>query len=461
MMQHWVFGWVASALACALAGTLVASLLAWVPGLHVYSVAGLVLLLLPRLEARGVGALPPPDGPYPPGMAMVLLGMVVGYAVNSTIPSLFFAAPDESSAWIVLPGQRYMMRGRGHEAALLAGIGSLGGLAALVALAPFVTSVLSPIRQVLQPHLHWLLGLVALFVLLSEWPRGEGRGATALARLWDGWRSLIAGLLTFALSGLLGLILAYRPLIPVQASYQGLMPAFVGLFAVPWLALTVVSRARETRARIPRQPVCTSVGVTPASAALGIGTGVLGGLLAAFFPVVTGGIGGLIAGHATAQRDDRVFLVSQGACKVVYYAGALLFYFAPALHLTRGGMAWMLTPFYVPYTPQEYWLAVAAIALCGALAVLLYLWFARGAMALVGRLSARWLSGGTLVVLLVLVIGLTGWRGALVCAAATGIGLIPALSGARRLNCLGVLLVPALLNMSGLGPTVAGWLGLL
>lgn len=453
-------------LACALAGTLLASLLACVPALHVYNVAALVLLLLARadtnhsLEARGVGPVPPQ------GLAMALLGMVVGYAVCSAIPSLFFAAPDESAAWIVLPGQRYVMRGQGHEAAVLIGIGSLGGLVALVALSPFVTGVLSPLRQVLQPHMHWVLGLIVVFLLLSEWPKGEGRGATLLARLWDGWRSLLAGLITFLLSGALGMILAYRQLVPVHASFQGLMPAFVGLFAVPWVALNLVSGAREPRARvsracIPRQVVCTSAGVAPEAAALGIGTGVLGGLLAAFFPIVTGGIGALIAGHATAQRDDRVFLVSQGASRTVYYVGAMLLYFAPALHLTRGGMAWMVSPLYVPYTPQEYWLAVAAIALCGALALCVYLWLARGAMALVERVDARWLSGGTLILLIGMVAGVTGWRGLLVCAAATGIGLIPSLSGARRLNCLGLLLVPALLNMAGIGSTVAGWLGLL
>jgi TctA family transporter len=60
-----------------------------------------------------------------------------------------------------------------------------------------------------------------------------------------------------------------------------------------------------------------------------------------------------------------------------------------------------------------------------------------------------------------MVFGLTGWRGLAICAAATGIGLIPALSGTRRLNCMGILMAPALLNMAGLGSTVAGWLGLL
>jgi TctA family transporter len=45
-------------------------------------------------------------------------------------------------------------------------------------------------------------------------------------------------------------------------------------------------------------------------------------------------------------------------------------------------------------------------------------------------------------------------------AVAACIGLIPVLIGGRRMNCLGVLLLPMTLNMIGIGPVVAAWLGL-
>jgi TctA family transporter len=56
---------------------------------------------------------------------------------------------------------------------------------------------------------------------------------------------------------------------------------------------------------------------------------------------------------------------------------------------------------------------------------------------------------------------LTGLPGAGLLAVATGIGLLPVVSGSRRLNCLGVILLPTACNMSGFGTRVAGWLGLL
>ena len=165
--------------------------------------------------------------------------------------------------------------------------------------------------------------------------------------------------------------------------------------------------------------------------------------------------------YATAQRDDRLFIISQGASKVVYYVGGFLFFFVPGLHLTRGGMAWMLSSLWSSYTPQTYYLAVAAVVLSGVLSFFLLLLMTRLTIKLVAKVHYRWVSIGTLAVLLVIVIGMTGWGGLLICAVATGIGLIPVLWGSRRMNCMGVLLLPIALNMVGAGGAVAGWLGLI
>src|SRR5512136_2416194 len=111
----------------AIMGAALASLLACVPALHVYNVAGLVILTGGRLA-----------GVFPSGetLSMFLLGMVTGYATVNTVPSIFFSAPDDSTAFVVMPGQKYLMLGRGYEAAALTGVGGLGGLLAVVAFSP-------------------------------------------------------------------------------------------------------------------------------------------------------------------------------------------------------------------------------------------------------------------------------------------------------------------------------------
>jgi putative membrane protein len=406
------------------------------------------LLVILAVKVRGLV----PDEP----LAMFMLGLVVGYAVLNTIPSIFLGAPDESTIFVVLPGQKYLMDRRGFEAAVLTGVGGLGGLLVLLLLAPILPTVMPIIRRVVGPHLHWILGAVILFMLMSEWPKGSDRGSTRLAKFIDAWRSVGAGLLTFLLSGILGLILFYGNLVPTEMAFQNLMPAFVGLFALPWVLQNIVSRAR-----VPEQYLAGSVDLSPRLIVRGVGAGALGGLFAAFFPVVTGGIGGFLAGHATAQHDDRLFILSQGTSKLIYYVGAFVFFFVPGVHLTRGGMAWMLSVLYSPRTPTIYWVTIAAMLISGGLAFLMLLWLSRGAIRLVTRIDYRWISAATLLVLVALVLLLTGWGGLLIALAAMGIGLMPVMWGARRMNCMGVLLVPLVLSLAGYGTTVAGWLGLI
>ncbi len=430
----------------AVAGVLAAGVLSLVPALHVYNFAGLVIL-----------ATALPGASYPRQfVAFFFLGLTTGYAMLSMVPSVFLAAPDDSTLFIVLPGQGYMRRRRAFEAVTLAGVGGLAGILVLAALAVVAHPLLRTLRDIVRPHLHWMLWAVIAWMLLSEWPKGADRAPPGWRRWWEGWRNLAAGLLTFLLAGLLGLILFYRSPVPVTLAFQGLLPAFAGLFSVPWVLQNLVSRVE-----MPPQHLATTVDVTPALLLQGTLTGLLGGLFAAFFPGVTGGIGGLVAGHATAQRDDRLFLVSQGACRAVYYVGALLLLFIPGLHLTRGGMASMLSSVWSAHTTRTFYLAVAAVVLAGVVSFFLLLLLARLAATLSGKVRYRWISLGTLLLLLAIVLLATGWKGLLVCGVATGIGLIPALWGSRRVNCMGVVLLPLALQLTGTASGLAGWLGLI
>ncbi len=430
----------------ALLGALAASVLACVPALHIYNVVGFLILL-------GAGAssfIGPED------LSGLMLGLITGYAMLNTIPSIFLSAPDDSTLFVVLPGQKYLLQQRGWEATVLTGLGGLGGIAVLVLLTPVASTLFSTVRGVLQPHLHWILLAVIAFMLMSEWPKGTDRAATGWGKLAEAWTSLTAGLVTFFLSGLLGFVLMYRSLVPVDVAYQNLLPAFVGLFAIPWVLQNIVSQVQ-----IPQQHIATSVDGSPLLFARGIFAGTIGGLFAAFFPIVTGGIGGFIAGHATAQRDDRLFLISQGASKTIYYIGAFLFFFVPGLHLTRGGMAWMLSGIYSAYTPDTFYRAVGAVLVAGVVSFFMLLLLTRLVIKLVERVDYRWISIGTLGLLIAIILLMTGPGGLLIVAVSTGIGLIPVLWGSRRMNCMGVLLLPITLNMAGVGGTVAGWLGLL
>jgi putative membrane protein len=392
----------------------------------------------------------------PEALLSFTAGMVVGWSVCNAIPSILLGAADESAVFTVLPGQMFLMRGRGYEATLLTAAGWRCGLAVLVAATPLLPRLLPAAHAVLRPHYHWMIWCIITLMLMSEWPKEGTRGQGGWRKLLAGWKTPGAGLLTFALSGFLGFILFYRSPVAVDAGFQNLMPAFVGLFGTPWLLLNVASRAA-----IPPQSLGRPPGPAGRTLAQGVAAGVLGGGLAAFLPGITGGVGGWLAGHATGQRDSRVFLVAQGASKAVYYAGALVLGFVPGLRMTRGGAGWLIRGLHAPAGYGDFWTVTGAVALAGAIAFGLVGPLARVAV----RISERWayqrISAAALAFTVALVVAATGGPGLLIMLAATGIGLIPLLYGSRRMNCLGVVLLPIACSLSDAGAPIAAWLGLL
>jgi putative membrane protein len=435
-----------SAIPAAALGGGLGALAACVPGLHVYNVMAL-----------GVVALARDAVPAPPEMVIPFFcAMLAAFALLNAIPSVLVAAPDESAFFTLLPGQQYLSRGRGYEACLITVLGGVAGLLAVVApIAALAPRWLPLLRDVFRPHGHWILWSVIAFMLLSEWPKPVGVQPSGWRALATAWRSPGFGILTFLLAGWLGFLALYRSPVAPHTAFQNLMPAFVGLFTLPWLVLNLVADTR-----VPRQRCACAL--PPWGPVLhGSLAGLMGGGFAVFFPAVTAGVGGLLAGHASAIRDDRAFLASQGAAKTVYAAAAPVLLFAPGAGMVRGGGAWMLQGLVEYGSYRYYGLAVSALAIGGAVALLLFHPLTRLAVRILNRTGVRALSGGALVLAVALVLERTGGGGLLMMLTGLGIGLIPPLCGARRMNGLGVILLPIACNLSGCGPQVADWLGLL
>ena len=432
-----------------LAGTAIACVLGLLPGLHIYNVMGVLVLGVLGLAKAGIDV--PPEV-YIPAMT----GMVVGWSVVNTIPAVLLGTPDESALFTVLPGQKYLMSGRGFEGTMITAVGGLAGAWFLLAVvAPCAPVYLPVAQQVLKGHMHWVLWIIITFMLMSEWPKGGNRGRAGWAKFYDAWKTLLAGLATFLLSGLLGFILLTASPVSHEVAFQNIMPAFVGLFAVPWCLLNMISAAD-----VPPQRLAKSLDLDGDVILRSVWSGGLGGGIAAYFPVVTGGVGGMLAGHACAQREERVFIMGQGVSKFIYYVGAFMLMFVPGLNLTRGGGAWMVKTLYVPAGISDYYLVLGSIAVSAGLSYLAMEPLTRLTVRFVSRFNYRHVSTVALAVIVLMVLLMTGWIGLFIAAVGTGIGLLPVLFGSRRLNCLGILLLPIACNMSGFGYRIVDFLGL-
>ena len=102
-------------------GVLGGSVLALILAFHTYNLVGIFII---------TGFLPPLT------LISLMLGLIIGFSIVNTIPSIYLSAPDESAIFLVLPGQKYMLQGRGHEACMLSGIEILVAIFVLLAIFP-------------------------------------------------------------------------------------------------------------------------------------------------------------------------------------------------------------------------------------------------------------------------------------------------------------------------------------
>ncbi len=120
----------------------------------------------------------------------------------------------------------------------------------------------------------------------------------------------------------------------------------------------------------------------------------------------------------------------------------------------------MIKALYTPAGRADYYLVLGSIALASAISYLMMEPLTKLTLKFIDRFNYRHVSTVALAIIVVMVYAVTGWIGLFIALVATGVGLLPVLFGSRRLNCLGILLLPIACNMSGFGETITGWLGL-
>ena len=418
------------------------------PGMHVYNVLGFIMIFGMALA----------DSINPIYLVSLIVGMMLGYIMTfSSISTLYFQAPDDSTMFFMMPSQKYMMKGKAHAAALLGAVGSLVGVFIVVVGFPLGGFIIKMFYDVFKEVMFFLTGIVICFVLMSEWPKDFGQGQTKWQRLRDGWSTLMWGYLVFILASILGIINFNKPLIPSANAFQSLAPIFIGLFAIPSMITNVISKTN-----IPPQYVSKSVHLRAHHIIQSGVSGAAGGVYGGVTPGVTPGPSGYMAGHATAQGGETNFLMSMNVNRIVYYVGAATLLLHPNVHLRRGGVSMFIDLFgYTPKSSADYYLIVSALCFAAFFSFILILGLSRLSGKFLRKIDFRIISLISIVLLIIIVAIFTSWQGLVVLTVASGLGLLPVLFQTRRMSLLAVLLTPMFLNMSGAGGTVAKFLGLI
>lgn len=387
------------------------------PGLHVNTLAALLLAASPHAGVE---------------MALFLVAIGTVHTFVSILPATYLGAPGEDTALATLPAHRMLLEGRGPEAVGVSAAASLAAVAVLpLVLLPYKWFLLEPGRgEAWLAHMTpWLLAGVLVFLVVREAVLGPGRAAWAVA--------------TMVISGALGwVVLPMAPRGPLPGAASPLLPLLSGLFGGAGLVASFATRPTIPRqVRGPRRPGATG----------GVGRGVLAASWTAVLPGLTGGVATALA--QPGSRDARAAIAS---LSVVNTAHAVLAF--PVLWLIgrpRTGLAQAIERLLQPQAwergvvPADLALLLSGVMVAGVLGYVATRLLDIPVAAFIHRVPSRAVAVAGLALVITLTFLLTGAQGLAILAAATVTGLVPLAAGIRRVHLVAALLVPIVLRLTG------------
>jgi putative membrane protein len=391
-------------LAFVAAGISLGTLSGLVPGLHANNFALLLAGFAPSI----------PADPQFVGAAMLAAG--VTHTFLDIVPALALGVPDPAMAPTALPGHKLVLQGRGREALRLSALGSALAVAFAVPLALPVTALMQRVYPTIAAHLTLVLGTVSVLLVATERTTGARLGAA----------------LALGASGVLGILTLDVPASGVLPAGDMLAPLFAGLFGAPILleALQGGGVPQQSDARV----------TTSRRFVLAVGfVGTLAGALVGYLPAISSAIAAAGALVVLPHRGPRAFVVATSG---VNTANTIFALFAlVALGNPRTGVLVALESAGVPHNLP---LLLGTVGIAAAAGFVIVVAVGDTYLDVVGDLDNAVLSVGVLLFLCVLVFAFTGPIGLGVFGVSTLVGLIPARFGARRMTCMGVLLIPLL-----------------
>ena len=415
-----------------LAGAGMGSFSGLVPGIHVNTLAAVMLASYPALEASLSGFLDPQSAAV--AVCCCIMSASVVHSFLDFVPSVFVGAPDSEDCVSVLPGHRLLLQGKGMAAVRSAAVGSLVGTSAAILLAlPLQWAMLSGAEDVLDRISPFMVAGAAVILLLSQFRKGAGP----------------AGIAAFLVSGALGAAVMWLPIPSEGILGEGslMFPMLCGLFGVPVL-LTASSGGRP--------PPQKDDGNDPEVALAGL-RGVAMGCVAGWFPGITATVGASVSAcFMPENRPDRFIAVVASIGSVTAVLSLV------TLSVSGGGRSGTalvigeITGGSVSGFASEPFLALLFSAAVGSLCgYVLTIKAGRAFASMASAVDQARISRIVLAVNVLLVLLLTGPFGLAVLAVASVTGFLPEKFGTDRTVLCGCLLLPVMVN--GIGAWTPPW----
>ncbi len=350
------------------------------------------------------------------GLVVFIVAMSITHTFIDFIPSIFLGVPNEDNFLSVLPGHEMLKEGKGFEAVVLTLYGGLFALFFIILFSFIFAKLLPYLFEYIKGTIPFILIFVSLYLIFRE-------------------EKILIGFIVLLLSGFLGY---FTFNLPVK---EPLLPLLSGLFGVSGL---IVSLKSKTKIPMQRNYSLREIGMDKKSFFRTGFAAAVAAPLCSFLPGIGSGqaavIGSEIMGKEADNRRNFLFLV--GAINTIVMS--LSFVTAYSIQKGRTGSAAVVQEILGKISGLDLIVILIAIVISGIVAFFVGVGMAGFFSRNINKIDYGKVSWIILGLLFIVNLVLSNWIGLIVLATGSALGVFCILSGARRINLMGCLLIPSI-----------------
>jgi putative membrane protein len=397
------------------------------PGLHVNTIAALVISASPFFVTH-----------YPPMLiALAILAMGLTHTFLDVIPATFLGIPDTANALLVLPAHTLVLEGKGYRAVRSALNGSFISLLVCLMSAPAILFILETIIKRIQPFIPYcLIGIIMIIILKQPTIAAKVRTFTF-----------------FLISGTLGLI----TFASTQVT-EPLLPLLSGFFGASGVLISIQEQKElpfQYRLEHPKLPKPTIVSQSLKAWMGGGVTGILPGLSSSQAALVNEirpvhWIKRLLHKKPTKKRIEpsdqaTAYIFLLGGINTTNFVFSILAIYA--IGKARNGAIIAVTKVLPTVSTLVFLICIAMLLVIGSVAFILGEQLIPLFVGLTTKLPYMHINIGLLVFLTCMVLLLTGAIGMAIFLTSTALGVLCFRYSVPKTALMGCILIPVILYL--------------
>lgn len=347
-------------------------------------------------------------------LSLFILSMAITHTFLDSIPSIFLGAPESETALSVLPGHKFLLLGRGHDAVMFTLAGSIFSLILAVLFSPAIILFIKYFYPFLETAIPYILILSSVFLILRE----------NKSRFW--------ALVIFLMAGVLGIIT-----LDTHFAKEPLFPLFSGLFGTSTLIFSLMSNNK-----IPKQ-IVKKVKINNIKLRKAIKSSFFAGGLCSFLPGLGPAQAAIIGSQISKNLEQDGFLILVGGLNTINMVLSIMALYV--INKSRNGAMVVISKLIGGLTFEYLLLFFATTLLVGGIATYLTIFFSRFFARNICKIKYNKICLSIIFLIFILVFLISGIFGILILFTSTSIGLLTISLGINRSHMMGCLLLPTIL----------------